>query len=179
MSKLTRYRRKRDFSRTPEPRGGQARRARHLRFSVQRHEASHLHYDLRLEMDGVLKSWAIPKRPSLDPSTRRLAIRTEDHPLSYRTFEGRIPKGQYGAGRVTMWDRGTYSGRNGANEQDLLNGLRRGSLSLVLRGRKLRGGFALVRFKRPNQWLLIKSRDRRARARNVAGSVKSRNRARR
>lgn len=110
-------------------------------------------------MDGVLKSWAIPKRPSLDPSTKRLAIRTEDHPLSYRNFHGRIPKGQYGAGRVTVWDRGTYRGQRDGGEKDLLRGLRKGEFSFVLRGRKLRGGFALVRFRRPNQWLLIKTRD--------------------
>ncbi|MBZ0148359.1 MAG: DNA ligase [Pseudorhodoplanes sp.] len=162
MSKLNRYRRKRDFRRTPEPRGGGERPITQLRFSIQKHAASHLHYDLRLEMDGVLKSWAIPKRPSLSPSERRLAIRTEDHPLSYRNFHGRIPKGEYGAGLVTVWDRGTYRGQHGGSEQDLLRGLRKGSLSFVLRGRKLRGDYALVRFKPPNQWLLIKTRDRRA-----------------
>jgi bifunctional non-homologous end joining protein LigD len=129
-----------------------------------------------LEADGVLKSWAVPKGPSLDPRQKRLAIRVEDHPYEYKNFEGTIPKGNYGAGEVIVWDRGTYSNADGDGETGLLKGLRKGTLSLVLRGRKLKGGFSLVRLKRPRQWLLIKKNDDYASTRNVtrnATSVKS------
>jgi len=153
------YRRKRDFAATREPEGGVRRAGRALVFVVQKHRASHLHYDFRLEIEGVLKSWAVPKGPSLDPSERRLAVRVEDHPYAYRNFEGTIPAGQYGAGEVIVWDRGTYRSAEGDGEAALRRGLRKGALSLVLRGKKLKGGFSLVRLKRSRNWLLIKKRD--------------------
>jgi bifunctional non-homologous end joining protein LigD len=162
FSKLLRtYQSKRDFSSTREPRGGKPYRSgRSHVFVVQKHRASHLHYDFRLEIDGVLKSWAIPKGPSLDPTERRLAVRVEDHPLEYRNFEGQIPPGQYGAGEAIIWDRGTYRLVGNGGEAAPAKDLRKGALSLVLRGRKLRGGFSLIRLKGLRQWLLIKKRDR-------------------
>ena len=143
---------------------------------VQKHRASHLHYDFRLAADGVLKSWAVPKGPSLDPRQKRLAIRVEDHPYEYRNFEGTIPKGNYGAGEVIVWDRGTYRNADGDGEESLLKSLRKGALSIVLRGKKLKGGFSLVRLGRPRQWLLIKKNDDYASTRDITRnntSVKS------
>lgn len=167
-SSLKSYQSKRDFAATREPRG-KRRPAGHRShvFVVQKHRASHLHYDFRLEIDGVLKSWAIPKGPSLNPAERRLAVRVEDHPFEYRNFEGEIPPGQYGAGEVIVWDRGTYRLADGGGEAALLGDLRKGVLSLVLRGRRLRGGFSLIRLKRPRQWLLIKKRDGFATTRDI------------
>ncbi len=176
---LKEYRRKRDFVRTPEPDGaapvaGQGRpvrtraprpRRKRLRFIVQKHAASHLHYDFRLELDGVLKSWAVPKGPSLDPSVKRLAMEVEDHPIEYGRFEGIIPGGEYGGGTVMLWDRGTYRPETpvrGRDPQELLReGYERGDLKFFLNGERLKGGFVLVRMKRPGrpQWLLIKHRD--------------------
>ncbi|MDE2572548.1 MAG: non-homologous end-joining DNA ligase [bacterium] len=155
------YRKKRDFSQTPEPRGAQQRgRGAAPRFVVQMHRATQLHYDFRLEIDGVLASWAVPKGPSLDPSVKRLAMRTEDHPLDYYDFEGRIPEGNYGAGEVIVWDAGTFELLEGDSPQ---RGLAHGSLKFRLQGKKLRGGFALVKMHARNgeekAWLLIKERD--------------------
>ncbi|HEY7679707.1 MAG TPA: DNA polymerase ligase N-terminal domain-containing protein, partial [Terriglobia bacterium] len=160
---LKEYARKRSFSRTPEPPPSEKSAAaapatapgRKSTFVVQRHHARQLHYDFRLEMDGVLKSWAVPKGPTLDPTQKRLAVHVEDHPLDYGGFEGNIPAGQYGAGSVMVWDRGTYDvlGKEPAAEQ-----YRRGDFKFHLEGEKLRGEFALVRMKGrgENQWLLLK-----------------------
>jgi bifunctional non-homologous end joining protein LigD len=159
---LRTYRAKRDFTATAEPRGGR-RRADGRGFVVQRHDARRLHYDFRLELDGVLKSWAVTKEPSDDPADKRLAVRTEDHPLDYAGFEGTIPEGHYGAGRVKIWDRGEW-----LPLEDPRDGLKRGKLSFVLNGRRMKGGWALVRLdRRPREtrenWLLIKMRDDQAR----------------
>ncbi len=160
---LAEYKRKRDFSKTAEPEGKKtAKRGRALRFVVQKHAASHLHYDFRLELDGVMKSWAVPKGPSYDPSVKRLAMEVEDHPIDYNTFEGTIPQGQYGGGTVMLWDRGTYEPESGGGADALRDGYERGDLKIVLHGERLIGGWVLVRMKRPGtraQWLLIKHRD--------------------
>jgi bifunctional non-homologous end joining protein LigD len=158
MDSLRDYRRKRPKGASPEPRGGAPTKG-HNSFVIQRHDATRLHYDFRLEMDGVLKSWAVPKGPSLDPSVKRLAIHVEDHPLDYGGFEGTIPEGNYGAGEVILWDKGTYTteGNLSAEEQ-----LRKGDLKMVLHGQKLNGSFVLVKLKnssKQNEWLLIKHRD--------------------
>ncbi len=158
---LQEYRRKRNFSSTGEPAGKHGTVSKN-RFVVQKHDATRLHYDLRLELDGVLKSWAVPKGPSLNPDDKRLAIEVEDHPLSYRDFEGTIPKGNYGAGEVIVWDNGTYQteGSESAQEQ-----YRRGEWKFKLFGKKLHGSFVLVRLRRSEQkkeWLLIKHRDEAA-----------------
>ncbi|HVU98174.1 MAG TPA: DNA ligase D [Puia sp.] len=173
---LKEYKQKRKFAATPEPQGGKAS-GKTLQFVVQKHAASHLHYDFRLEMNGVLKSWAIPKGPSLNPADKRLAMMVEDHPWDYKDFEGIIPEGNYGAGTVMVWDEGTYEAMeetNGqrrvagdtkkAQEKVLLKELREGSLKFRLNGKKLKGEFALVRTKGrgENSWLLIKHRDRYA-----------------
>ncbi|MBK8004316.1 MAG: hypothetical protein IPK12_10375 [Gemmatimonadetes bacterium] len=161
---LETYRDKRDFDATPEPRGKRKatgkKRARSARFVVQKHEASHLHYDFRLEIGGVLKSWAVPKGPSLDPGVKRLAMPTEDHPLEYGSFEGVIPQGQYGGGTVMVWDSGTFTMDDGSDAEAAH---RRGRLDFTLDGKKLRGRFHLVRTGRgAERWLLIKSRDEAA-----------------
>ena len=172
-TQLTEYRRKRDFARTREPSGEESTSKKsegRLRFVIQKHAASHLHFDLRLELDGVMKSWAVPKGPSLDPSVKRLAMQVEDHPIDYNTFEGTIPKGEYGGGTVMLWDRGTYSSdvaTSPEEEEDAIReGLKRGDLKIKIHGDRLHGSFALVRMKfardgsssKP-QWLLIKHRD--------------------
>ncbi len=161
---LQEYRRKRDFRRTAEPRGGaQPRRAagatRKPRFVVHKHDASRLHYDLRLEMEGVLKSWAVPKGPSLNPQDKRLAVMVEDHPLAYADFEGAIPQGEYGAGTVMIWDEGTYHAVGDASGPAALA---KGELKFNLSGTKLKGGWVLVRTKwrgEDKNWLLIKEKD--------------------
>src|ERR1700719_5088466 len=158
MAELAEYRRKRRFAETPEPRGTKARKDEKV-FVIQKHAATRLHYDLRLEVGGVLKSWAVPKGPSLNPGDKRLAVHVEDHPLEYRKFEGVIPKGQYGGGEVIVWDQGTYKleGHLDAEAQ-----LARGELKFVLHGKKVRGSFVLVELKNSkvkNEWLLIKHRD--------------------
>lgn len=164
---LTEYAYKRKFEKTPEPEPGLHRRKSGLVFVVHKHAARALHYDLRLELEGVLKSWAVPKGPSLDPSVKRLAVMVEDHPLEYKDFEGLIPEGNYGAGSVIIWDRGFYhhpSARDDAeSEKLLLDGLRKGNMKLVLEGEKLHGEFALVKTgKDGKSWLLLKKKDRNA-----------------
>lgn len=163
---LTKYNEKRSFDKTPEPKGGKADKDE-LIFVIQKHDASRLHYDFRLEMDGVLKSWAVPKGPSTDPSVKRLAMMVEDHPYDYKDFEGIIPEGNYGAGTVMVWDFGTYepleeADTKKAKEKMLLKELHSGSLKFRLHGKKLKGEFALVKTKgmEENSWLLIKHRDK-------------------
>ncbi|HTE46976.1 MAG TPA: DNA polymerase ligase N-terminal domain-containing protein, partial [Gemmatimonadaceae bacterium] len=164
---LAECKRKRDFTKTTEPPGKSAARSkRALRFVIQKHAATNLHFDLRLELDGVMKSWAVPKGPSYDPAVRRLAMEVEDHPIEYNKFEGTIPKGEYGGGTVMLWDRGTYVPENGGGEEALRDGYERGDLKIVLRGKRLRGAWVLVRTRRDDrgraQWLLIKHRDETA-----------------
>lgn len=159
---LEEYRSKRDFRKTSEPKGSDKAEKDQLRFVIQRHQASHLHYDLRLEMGGTLKSWAVPKGPSMNHSDKRLAIQTEDHPVEYLTFEGTIPKGNYGAGHMQIWDSGTYTSANDSKPQA---GWHKGDLKIIFNGDKLKGEFALVKTNRgekDNQWLLIKKKDKAA-----------------
>jgi bifunctional non-homologous end joining protein LigD len=163
---LKEYERKRHFALTPEPRpGGSTRReAESLSYVIQKHIATALHYDFRLEWNGVLLSWAVPKGPSLDPAVKRLAMQTEDHPIEYGDFEGVIPQGEYGAGTVMLWDKGTWV----PDDPDVDASLRKGDLKFTLRGTKLKGSWVLVRTrgfgKNPGQttWLLIKHRDQYA-----------------
>jgi DNA ligase D-like protein (predicted 3'-phosphoesterase) len=170
---LTEYERKRDFSKTKEPspkkasakgKGGKRARRRHPRFTVQKHSATSLHYDFRLEVDGVLASWAVPKGPSTNPADKRLAMRTEDHPLDYLEFEGVIPKGEYGAGPVIVWDRGVFeniSETRRGEPMELSEAIEKGDVKIFLLGEKIRGPYALVRTSKPGdreQWLLIKKR---------------------
>ncbi|HEY5973363.1 MAG TPA: DNA polymerase ligase N-terminal domain-containing protein, partial [Geobacteraceae bacterium] len=161
---LKEYAAKRKFGITPEPQPGEGHEEAQLVFVVHKHAARNLHYDLRLELEGVLKSWACPKGPSLDPSVKRLAVMVEDHPFAYRDFEGVIPEGSYGAGGVIIWDRGVYrhpvARDRDESEQLLLAGLRKGDLKFVLEGEKLKGEFALVRTRDGKSWLLIKKKDR-------------------
>ncbi|HEX4541448.1 MAG TPA: DNA polymerase ligase N-terminal domain-containing protein [Acidimicrobiales bacterium] len=169
---LEEYERRRDFEQTPEPKGRRrpsGGKGHQPHFVVQQHDASRLHYDFRLEVDGVMKSWAVPKGPSLNPKQKRLAVPTEDHPLEYRDFEGTIPEGEYGAGTVVVWDTGTF--RN-LTERDgkavpLDKALSDGHAAIWLEGRKLRGGFALTRFRtgKDEAWLLVKMDDEEANTR--------------
>jgi bifunctional non-homologous end joining protein LigD len=164
---LREYASKREFKKTPEPKPGPGHEGHRLGFVVHKHAARALHYDLRLEMEGVLKSWAVPKGPSLDPSVKRLAVRVEDHPLDYKDFEGLIPQGNYGAGSVIIWDRGFYHHPSARDEREneklLLDGFRKGDLKFVLGGEKLQGQFALVKTgKDEKSWLLLKKKDRHA-----------------
>jgi len=163
---LEEYRRKRDFEKTPEPapKPVAKKKAKDLpRFFIQRHDATRLHYDFRLEIGGVLVSWAVPKGPSLEPLSKHLAMKVEDHPLEYGTFEGNIPKGEYGGGSVMLWDQGTWEllGEGTAEEQ-----IARGDLKFRLHGEKVKGEFALVLMRgrgKGNEWLLIKKKDEEAR----------------
>ena len=156
MKPLKEYQQKRRFTKTAEPLPNKKSSPSGNIFVIQKHRASHLHYDFRLEMNGVLKSWAVPKGPSLDPSVRRLAMVVEDHPLDYAGFEGIIPEGEYGGGTVMIWDRGKY-----VPENDMMAGFLKGELKFTLDGSKLQGSWALVRTKE-RQWLLIKHRDQYA-----------------
>jgi DNA ligase D-like protein (predicted 3'-phosphoesterase) len=160
---LEAYRTKRDFKKTPEPAGGDEEELKHPIYVIQKHDSSHLHYDFRLEVEGVLKSWAIPKGPSTDPKVKRLAMPTEDHPIGYAAFEGNIPEGQYGAGTVMVWDIGTYrnlreekQGKTGTMEQSYGEG----KLEIWLEGKKLKGSYALIRtgFEKRG-WLIFKLKD--------------------
>lgn len=176
---LSVYKKKRSFTKTPEPTGGKALK-NELVFVVQKHDASRLHYDFRLEMEGVLKSWAVPKGPSLNPEDKRLAMMVEDHPFDYRSFEGIIPEGNYGAGTVIVWDEGTYTpledtGNKKENEKVLLKQLHAGSLKIVMHGKKLKGEFALVKtnYQGENSWLLIKHNDKYASEKDVTLKDKS------
>jgi bifunctional non-homologous end joining protein LigD len=175
---LTLYNKKRNFKKTAEPKGRKKKSVKKLIFVVQQHAASHLHYDFRLEMDGVLKSWAVPKGPSLNPQIKHLAMMVEDHPYDYKDFEGNIPEG-YGAGNVIVWDNGTYHARSAegdeTGEKELLSGLKKGHITFVLEGKKLKGEFALVRLHgpQPNAWLLIKKKDQYASTSDVLKKNKS------
>lgn len=177
---LEKYREKRSTDKTPEPFGGKPS-GKDLRFVVQKHDASHLHYDFRLEMDGVLKSWAVPKGPSLDPNIKRLAMMVEDHPYDYRTFEGIIPKGQYGGGTVIVWDEGTYEAAEPVSkdrkkqEKDLLHQLQAGKLKFRMNGEKLKGEFALVKVhgRGENGWLLMKLDDEFATTKDITSQDES------
>lgn len=179
---LTAYKKKRAFDKTPEPSGKQNSSSKPLRFVVQKHHASHLHYDFRLEMEGVLKSWAVPKGPSMNPKDKRLAMMVEDHPYDYRNFEGIIPKGNYGAGTVIIWDEGTYEPAEKAasdkkqQEKLLLHQLHKGDLRIHLKGKKLKGEFALVHTNDrngDNAWLLIKKGDTYASESDITKQDKS------
>lgn len=177
---LEKYVEKRDFTKTHEPKAGRSKDKDHLMFVIQKHDASRLHYDFRLEMDGVLKSWAVPKGPSLDPKVKRLAMMVEDHPFDYRNFEGIIPKGEYGGGTVIVWDEGTYEpiedikGKK-AQEKHLLQQLKSGSVKIRLHGEKLEGEFALVKTHGmgENGWLLIKHNDEFASTKDITKKDKS------
>jgi len=164
------YRSRRNFDRTGEPRGSDDRKSsKQPQFVIQKHDASTLHYDFRIENDGVLKSWAVPKGPSTDPSEKRLAIPTEDHPLEYADFEGVIPEGEYGAGTVLVWDRGPYKNltEKDGEIQPVEKALEAGHVLIELRGEKLKGGYALHRTGSGDdaRWLLVKMNDKHADAR--------------
>ncbi|MGF7117470.1 DNA polymerase ligase N-terminal domain-containing protein [Methanobacterium oryzae] len=159
---LKKYKEKRDFKKTPEPTSSEKVSFDNPRFVVQKHDASRLHYDFRLEVNGVLKSWAIPKGPSLDPGQKRLAVPTEDHPIDYIDFEGIIPKGNYGAGTVIVWDTGTY--RNLKKNISMDHTVEDGHIDIWLDGEKLKGGYALIQTGKGNRkfWLLFKKKDDKA-----------------
>lgn len=170
---LEEYRKKRNLKKTAEPAKAKTHSSKEtLEFVIQEHHASHLHYDFRLEVKGVLKSWAIPKGPSLDPSVKRLAIRVEDHPFEYRTFEGTIPKGEYGGGVVKIWDKGKYYAEGAITQKEseslIIEGLEKGHLSFVMQGKKLKGAFSLIQLggNKSHQWLLIKKKDKFAKETN-------------
>ena len=166
---LAEYQQKRDFTKTAEPKGRSPTSRSTLAFVIQKHAASRLHFDLRLELDGVMKSWAVPKGPSLDPAAKRLAVQVEDHPVEYNAFEGTIPAGEYGGGTVMLWDRGTYSFWEDDPDpvERLREGYAGGDFKFELRGTRLHGIWVLVRTRRGDpdkpQWLLIKHRDEFAR----------------
>jgi bifunctional non-homologous end joining protein LigD len=170
---LTTYHKKRKFNHTPEPKGKTLKPGKILHFVVQKHQASHLHYDFRLEHKGVLLSWAVPKGPSLNTDDKRLAMMVEDHPMDYMKFEGTIPPGNYGAGTVMVWDIGNYMPIT-----PMTAGLKKGDLKFVLNGKKLKGGFALVKLKndktgKGNSWLLIKEKDEYTKKTDITKKDKS------
>src|SRR5687767_7228508 len=165
---LEKYKEKRRLDKTPEPSGGRATKNK-LQFVIQKHKASHLHYDFRLEINGLLKSWAVPKGPSTDPDVKRLAILVEDHPFDYKDFEGIIPEGNYGAGTVIIWDQGTYETVENlpdkkSQEKSLLQQFYSGEIHIILHGKKLKGRFSLIKAtsRGENSWLLIKHNDKYA-----------------
>jgi len=169
-NKLEEYHKKRDFRRTKEPSGGSKQSTDRPIFVIQKHDASNLHYDFRIEIDGVLKSWAIPKGPSTDPSEKRMALPTEDHPLEYADFEGVIPEGEYGAGPVLVWDTGPYRNLRADKDDESLSmqqSYADGKVEIYLEGQKLEGGYALIRTGdgEDGRWLLIKMDDEQADAR--------------
>lgn len=176
---LSKYKEKRNFKKTPEPPGKKASSGGALKFVIQKHAASHLHYDFRLEMEGVMKSWAVPKGPSLNPKDKRLAMMVEDHPMEYRNFEGIIPQGNYGGGTVMIWDEGTYEALEEPDrdkgEKSLLRSLHAGSIKIRMNGKKLKGEFALVKMKGrgENAWLLIKHNDKYASSKDITKSDRS------
>ena len=166
MAKLKEYKKKRNFKATPEPKGKVKKSTGLPKFVIQQHAATADHFDFRLEIHGTLKSWAVPKGPSMNPSVKRLAIETEDHPLEYANFEGIIPKGEYGGGEVLIWDKGTFV--NEKEDISLEQSYKNGEITVYLKGKKIKGGYALVRMGKPAkkvQWLLIKKRDEEADAR--------------
>lgn len=172
---LEKYKQKRKFNKTPEPKGKKKKQSGKSIFVVQKHDASHLHYDFRMEIKGVLKSWVVPKGPSINPKDKRLAIETEDHPYDYANFEGKIPEGQYGTGTVIIWDKGTYENttENKGKKLPVEKAYEHGHISFQLEGEKLKGGFALSRF-REDKWLLVKQKDKEADARvNILKKDKS------
>src|SRR5216110_1437394 len=167
-AQLAEYRKKRDFTRTHEPSGEKPVApplAGRLRFVIQKHAASRLHFDLRLELDGVMKSWAVPKGPAPDPTIKRLAMQVEDHPIEYNTFEGTIPEGEYGGGTVMLWDRGWYEPEKGGAEDGVRDGYKKGDLKVVFHGKRIKGSWVLVRTRGwgsssgKQSWLMIKHRD--------------------
>jgi bifunctional non-homologous end joining protein LigD len=179
---LTKYNQKRKFNDTPEPKGKATKLNKGpLHFVIQKHEATRLHYDFRLEHNGVLVSWAVPKGPSLNLGDKHLAMMVEDHPIDYMKFEGVIPEGNYGAGTVMVWDFGNYLALGTANREDsekmIRKGLKEGMLKIVLNGKKLQGGFALIKLKNnfagKNSWLLIKERDEYAKKIDITKKDKS------
>jgi len=167
---LSIYRKRRNFTRSPEPRGSaKKKKTKRPIFVIQKHVARSLHYDFRLEIDGLLKSWAVPKGPSLNPKNKRLAVPTDDHPLEYAKFEGIIPAGLYGAGAVIVWDKGTYRNikKEDGNLVPMSTCFKKGTIEVFLHGKKLKGRYALIRTNKSvtNRWLLIKMRDEYADAR--------------
>jgi len=180
--KLETYKQKRDFNKTPEPGEKEARfdwaEGRPI-FVIQKHQATTLHYDFRIEVDGVLKSWAVPKGPSTDPSVKRLAVPTEDHPLGYADFEGVIPEDEYGGGTVMVWDRGTYRSlkeeEEGEEAKSIEQQLKEGHVTIWLEGEKISGGYALIRTGEGDKarWLLIKMDDEKADARRNPTSTET------
>jgi bifunctional non-homologous end joining protein LigD len=176
---LTTYKKKRNFKKTSEPKPKEKRSKKALIFVVQEHSATRLHYDFRLEMEGVLKSWAVPKGPSMNPDDKHLAVHVEDHPYDYKDFEGTIPEGNYGAGNVIVWDNGTYHSRETddpkKSEKILLEGLEKGHITFILHGKKLKGEFALVEMKGrgENAWLLLKKDDEYATTKDILKKVRS------